>query len=287
MKKSTIAALLAAAGIAIASPASAIVVGGIDFGILGENPINTHLETATLAQTYVNGNGQNATAYGYITTINGDSSYCAGNGSCGLFYVAQFTGSQNFTGSYVEFTGMTVSVYMAADAGALNLQLQDSPTNLATIQAMPLWLQLTGHGNLGGGADPAAVLNGTGVLTGSTLSGAGFGLLDVVMGVANADVEAYLNTNGTPDAAGGLADITFTSSFNNEVLNPYDVLNGYADGCARPLPGTTQGPGPAVGAWCYQGTANLRGVTQIPEPGLVGLLAIGLMGLGAAARRRG
>lgn len=285
MKKSSVAALLAAAGFAIASPASAIVVGGIDFGIQGEDPINTHLETATLAQTYVSGNGQNATAYGYVTTINGDSSYCANNGTCGLFYIAEFTGSQNFTGSYVEFTGATVSVYMAADADALNLLNQDSPTNLATIQAMTLWLELSGHGNLGGGADPLAVLNGAGALTGSTLSGAGFGLLDVVLGAANASVETYLDTNGTPDAVGGLADIVFTSSFNNEVLNNFDVRGGYAEGCARPLPGQ-QTSGPIAGEWCYQGTANLRGVTQVPEPGLVGLLAIGLVGLGAAVRRR-
>lgn len=277
MKKASLAALLAAAGLAIASPASAIVVGGIDFGVIGADPINTHLETATLAQTYVNGDGQNATAYGYITSVNGDTSYCANNGTCGLFYVAEFTGSQNFTGSYVEFTGATVSVYMAADAGAVNLLLQDSPTNLATIQAMSLWLELTGHTDLGGGADANAVLNGAGVLTGATLSGSGFGLLDVVLGAANAGVEAYLDTNSILDAAGGRADIAFTSSFNNFVLNSFDIANGFADSC------TTN---PVPGQWCYQGTANLRGATQVPEPGLVGLLAIGLAGLGAAVRRR-
>ena len=69
----TITTLLAAAGIAAAAPASAVVIGGVDFGTLGGAPSRTHLETATLAQTFVNGNGQNATAYGFITTVNGDN----------------------------------------------------------------------------------------------------------------------------------------------------------------------------------------------------------------------
>ena len=129
----TITTLLAAAGIAAAAPASAVVIGGVDFGTLGGAPSRTHLETATLAQTFVNGNGQNATAYGFITTVNGDNTYCAdGSGNCGLYYVAQFNNSQNFSSSYVEFTNSTVSVFFS-NAGSINLLVQDSPTNVATI----------------------------------------------------------------------------------------------------------------------------------------------------------
>ena len=51
----TITTLLAAAGIAASAPASAVIVGGVDFGALGADPTRTHLETATLAQTLVNG----------------------------------------------------------------------------------------------------------------------------------------------------------------------------------------------------------------------------------------
>ena len=87
----TITTLLAAVGIAASAPASAVVIGGVDFGTLGGAPFRTHLETATLAQTFINGNGQNATAYGFITTVNGDTSYCAdGSSNCGLYYVANF-----------------------------------------------------------------------------------------------------------------------------------------------------------------------------------------------------
>ena len=109
----TLAPLLAAIGIAASAPASAIIVGGVDFGTLGANPGKTHLETATLAQTFVSGNGQNASVYGYITTINGDNTYCAdGSGNCGLFHTATFNNSQNFSSSYVEFTSATVSVFL-------------------------------------------------------------------------------------------------------------------------------------------------------------------------------
>lgn len=278
--KKLFSAMATALGLAMAVPASAVVVGGIDFGALGADPSRTHLDTATLAQTFVNGNGQNSTAYGYITSVNGDNHYCVGNGDCGLFYVARFNDSQNYNGSYVEFLSSTVTVYFSSTAVDVNLLDSSSAVNLAMIGSMTPWVTLVGHGNLGGIADPDAVLTGSGTLTGSTLSGSGYGLLDVdLSGPGLAEVMQFLDANGVPDAVGGLADIAFTSSFNNYILNPKDIANGSTAGCKTGQAGE--------GAWCYQGTSNLRGDTSVPEPGLLGLLAIGLIGLGARTRARG
>lgn len=282
----TITTFLAAVGIAASAPASAVVIGGVDFGALGGAPFRAHLETATLAQTLVTGNGQSAQSYGFITTVNGDSSYCAdGSSNCGLYYVATFSNSQNFSSTYVEFTNATVSVFFSSTS-ALNLLGQSSPTNLTTIQALNSgnpWVTLTGHGNLGPHGDPAqladplAVLNADGRFTGQTLSGASFGLFDVV-GPGDVNVINYLNSDGILDNIGNTTDIALTSSFNNRVLNPFDVAAGLTTGCGN---GTA-----ASGAWCFQGTANLRGSTEIPEPSLLALVGIGLLGFGVASRRR-
>jgi hypothetical protein len=288
----TITTLLAAAGIAASAPASAVIVGGIDFGALGADPSRTHLETATLAQTFISGNGQNATAYGFITTVNGDNTYCAdGSGNCGLYYVASYEGSQNFRPGvpatpttpgepgYLEFSKTTVSVYLSAGA-PINLLNQVSPTNVTTIQGMNggnPWVTLTGHNNLGGEAADNAVLNAAGFITGSTLSGSGFGLFDV-SGPGDASVISFLDANGILDSKGNPTDINLTSSFNNRVLNPNDVANGFAAGCTE---GTA-----SQNAWCFQGTSNIRGSTEIPEPGILALVGIGLLGFGAATRGR-
>ena len=65
-------------------------------------------------------------------------------------------------------------------------------------------------------------------------------------------------------------------TFNNFVLNPFDVARGFTAGCAN---GTAN-----AGAWCYQGTANLRGSTAVPEPGTMALIAMGLLGISATRR---
>jgi len=275
MLKQALKALGTAVGLAAAVSANAYVVGGIDFGsALG----TAHLETATLAQTFINGNGQTAKGYGYVSTVNGNSNYCAGGGSCGLYYVTTLSGSQNFTGSSVEFLSATTTIYFSNSF--VNLLTQDSVANLATITGMTSWLTLSGHGNLGGAASsPAVQLIGSGTLTGATLSGGGTGLFDVNLGGAGlAGVKTAFDTNTVMDAAGGFADVALTSSFNNFVLNAFDEAHGLANGC--------QNGSAAVGAWCYQGTTNLRGKVKLPEPGSLALVGLSLGLTSLVVRRR-
>ena len=265
-----------ALGCAVASgSASAIVVGGVDFGTLGEDPTRSHLETATLAETFINGDNQLLMGYGVVEKVNGDSSYASGNNL--LYFTFEYT-SQNFTGSTVEFTDGTVNVYYGDLGPGFNFFDQSSPANLGLIQGLTEWVQFEGHANL---ADPAATptaeIFADGTLTGASVSFTGQGLLDVVndgsFGLAS--VANFLDSDGVLDGIGGLADVIIGTEGNNFVLNPNDIANGE---CA---PGNQQ-----VGEWCIQGTASLRGRTEVPAPAGIALIGAGLLGFGAMTRRK-
>jgi hypothetical protein len=258
MIKKIIASAVIALGLAASGSASAIVVNGVDFG----TPGTTHLETTTLAETYVNAVGQTLTGYGVVNTVNGNPLYATTPGQY-LYFVLNYT-VQTFSPTAVTFNNGTVSLYLNPFRNLTNFS---SASNLTAIQGGNLWATLTGHTS----APTMSELAASGALTGAQLSFTGAGLLDIASG-ANG-VFDFLNGNSIADGLGGFADIGVTTSGSNVTLN----RNDNTASC------TTINP--AVGDWCFQGSADLRGNT-VPEPGVLSLVGLGLLGMGAALRKR-
>lgn len=269
--KRLIAALGASVGIALATPASAIFVGGINFG----SPGTSELETTTFAETFVDAVGQHLSGYGLVNTVNGNSAYCLSPPCALYFYFHDYTVQLfNPVTGVVDFTGGVVDLYYSSSA-PINFFAQGSPANIAFITGQTPWVELIGHtftdpvfNGIHGIPGATYTLNGNGTLTGGTLSENGEGLVDVNGGFGLLSVQAFLDGNSQLDGLGGNADKTITSSSNNSVLNPFDTCT--------PIPGQ----------FCLQGTLNARGATVIPEPATLALLGLGLSGLAFVRRRK-
>ena len=259
MKKNFIAAAICGLGLLASGAASAVIVGGVDFGSLGAA---SHLETSTIAETLVLANGDKLSGYGQIDTVNGESAY-AGTTQKLYFVFKDYlakdfnAGAPGLPGS-VGFTGGVVDVYLG---NKINLLNNSSPTNLSTILGYTKFVEFTGHNDQHGYS-----IFAIGTLTGSKINFDGNGLLDVVLGTGLADVAAYLNANAEPDARGNFADVAFGSN-GKTGRNTSDVCNNVA------------------GDYCIQGSANFSGST-VPEPSVLALLGLGMLGIGASLRKR-
>lgn len=227
--------------------ADPITVDGIQF----ESGAVFH--AAELYENAVSATGDELKGYGRVDSINSNLDYCAGGANCELTFTFGGYTVNSIGGATAAFEGGQIMFY--ADSAA-----DFDASDRATAKNGALFLSTTGHDY----QDTDSGATGTLLATGSNLAsdqaqGNGVGYLDVTGG----DAAQYFDTDTFEDFLGGTTDIQFNSTFSPNACDNT----------------TTSQP--------ICGTGNMKSVAEaVPEPGALGLMGLGLLGLGFGVRRR-
>ena len=263
------AAVISAAALGCATSASAMTVDGITF-LTGEQ---NFFSVATVYEDRVLSVGSTLSGIGQVLTISAGSGvpivWTTGTNGRELTYafsgfkleavippVVGTTATLLFSGGSAQFYSDTAQNFTSSAGQA---------TNLTNATDGDLWLSTTAGASYG----TCGVFAGSGICT----SGDGVGIT-LVSTVDTATLSAITSGHGSGsfDVIGGLAAGNFDT---NAIVGGYD-LSGVFDFSTQNA-GTTD--------YDLFGSADFKG-TAIPEPATMGLFGLGLIGLGALARRR-